>query len=281
MKLSAAMRLREGETYGDLAHRSDALGFRGVSIGFDHRWSETDLIAIRKAFDEQGVQIVELRCYCNFVTPRDDEAQRNLDRLARALEAGALLNCDHAVTYAGSRHPDPDQPFAPHPDNGSDETWELLIHRVWTLLDQADDLGVCLCFEPSPTTTLNSLDSLTELMADTATFRVRIALDPAAIFTPRAASAPGHALAEVFAALADTIAVARATDVALIEATDEPRIEPAPLGQGVLDYPTYVKLLDALELDTPLIVKYQGSDAAYRRAHDTIAAAAKKAGIGL
>jgi len=275
------MRLREGETYAGLARRAARLGFRGVSIGFDHRWTDQDLLAIRQAFDEQGVHVVELGCYCNFVTPRDDEAQRNLARLQKALQAGALLNCDHAVTYAGSRSPDPDQPFASDRENWSDATWELLVARIWALLDSVEDLGVALCFEPSTTTALNSLDSLAQLLADVGTWRLRIALDPTGIFTPEAAADPRPALAEIFARLADTIVVARATDVALAGGKPEPEVAPAPLGRGVLHYETYLQLLDKLELDTPLIVKHQGSDAEYSAARRFLAEAAQKAGVRL
>ena len=276
MKLAAAMRVGEGESYSDVAQRAARLGYQGVSIGFDHRWTETDLVGIRWAFDEQGVDIVELRCYCNFVTPRDDEARRNVERLQYALRAGGLLNCDHAVTYAGSRHPDPEQHFAPHPDNWSDATWDLLVKRAWSLLDGVDDVGVRLCFAPCRTTTLNTLDSLAELVADVATVRVRVALDPAALLTPEAAAHPGQALAEIFARLSDAIAVAHATDVALIEAGPEPQTTPARLGEGILDYATYLKLLDALELDTPLVVTYQGTDAGYERALSTLREAAAR-----
>jgi len=279
MKLAAAMRLREGESYADMARRAARLGYQGVSIGFDHRWTDADLLAMRQAFDEQGVEVVELGCYCNFITPRDDEAARILDRLQWALQAGAILNCDYAVTYAGSRHPDPDQPFAPHPDNWGDEAWDLLVKRTWALLDAVDDVGVCLCFEPCRTTTLRTLDSLAELTADVSTVRVRIALDPAAIFTPQAAGQSRRALAEVFATLADTIAIARATDVGLIDAGPEPRIEPAALGEGVVDYGTYLQLVDALELDTPIVVKYHPTDEAYEAAHRFLAAAAANAGL--
>jgi len=281
VKFAAAMRLRDGETWADVARRAAGLGFRGVSIGFDHRWAEPDLVAIRQAFDEQGVEIAELGTYLNFLTPRDDEARRNSDRLRLAFEAGAILNCDHAVTYAGSRHPDPDQPFAPHPDNWSDATWDTLVQRIWALLDEVQDLGVRLCFEPHPSTTLNSLDSLADLVADAATFRVCIALDPSAIFTPAAAKDTRRALAEAFGVLADKVAIARATDVALTEAAAVPTIGPAPLGQGVLDYEVYLKLVNALELDTPVIVKYQGSDDAYRAAREFLARMARRAGIDM
>jgi sugar phosphate isomerase/epimerase len=280
VKLSAVMRLREGETWDGLARRAAGLGFRGVSLPFDPRWTEQDLLAIRQAFDEAGVGIVELACRCNLLTPRDEESRRNLQQLSAALGAGALLNCDHAVIRAGSRHPDPNQPFAPHPDNGADATWDLLVQRIWALLDGVEDLGVCLCLRPAPTTPLNTLDSLAELMADTATFRVRVALDPAAILTPAGAQDSRRALAEIFSVLADKIAVAHATDVRLIEAAPEPEVEAAPLGEGVLDYETYVKLLAALQLDTPLVVEAQESGDAYRACHDLLAAAAKQAGVG-
>jgi len=281
MKLSAAIRPREGETYPDVARRAARLGFRGVSLGFDHRWSDRDLLAIRQAFDEAGVQIVELGCYCNFITPRDEETQRNFQRLQKALEAGAVLNCDHAVTFAGSRSPDLEEPFAAHPENWADATWELLVARAWALLDAVEDLGVCLCFEPSPTTTLNSLESLTDLTADLATSRVRIALDPAAIFTPAAAQDTRHALAEIFSQLADTIAVARASDFRLVEAGPEPRMETVPVGQGLLHYGAYLQFIQALELDTPLIVKHQPTDDAYLAARDFLAAVAAQAGLRL
>jgi sugar phosphate isomerase/epimerase len=266
VKLSAVFHVREGEDHADVARRAASLGYAGVSLGFDHRWSDEELIGIRTAFDAQALDLVELRCYCNFVTPRDDEARRNAKRLGRALSAGAILNCDHAVTYAGSRSRDPDQPFASHPDNWSDATWELLVHRAWDLLDRTEDLGIRLCFEPNATTTLNSLESLADLCADMSSARVRIALDPAAIFTAAAAGNSRVALAEIFSALADTIAAARATDVELIDAGPEPVAREAPLGEGMLDYPTYLQLVDALEEDTPVIVKAQPTDEAYRQA---------------
>jgi len=281
MSLAAEMRRRDGEDYADVARRAAALGFRGVSLPYDEGWSDADLIGIRQAFDEAGVAIVELKCRCNFLTPRGDEAAQVVGRLQKALADGAILNCDCATTYAGSRHPDPRQPLAPHPDNWADATWDLLIHRIWSLLGGVDDLGVCLCFEPCATTTLNSLDSLSELNADAASFRVRIALDPAAIFTAAAAEHPAVGLAETFATLADTIVLARATDLALIEVGREPVVQPAPLGEGVLDYPTYLKLLDALERDTPLVVRHQPTDDAYRAAHAFVADAAKEAGLAL
>jgi sugar phosphate isomerase/epimerase len=266
VKLSAVFHVHEGEDHADVARRAASLGYAGVSLGFDHRWTDEELIAIRTAFDEQALDIVELRCYCNFITPRDDEARRNAGRLGRALSAGAILNCDQAVTYAGSRSRDPDQPFASHPDNWSDATWELLVHRAWDLLDRTEDLGIRLCFEPNATTTLNSLESLADLCADMSTARVRIALDPAAIFTAKAAGNSRVALAEIFSALADTIAAARATDVELIDAGPEPVAREAPLGEGMLDYATYLQLVDALEEDIPVIVKAQPTDEAYRQA---------------
>jgi sugar phosphate isomerase/epimerase len=276
MKLSAVMRRGEGDTWAALARRASGLGFRGVSLPFDPTWGEAELVSMREAFDTAGVGVVALECDGNFLTPSEEVCRRGFGLLRRALEAGALLNCDHVVTHAGTRHPDPSQPLATHPDNWADAAWDLLVKRVWALLDEVEDVGVRLCFEPHPATTLNTLDSLANLMADAASVRVRVALDPAAIIGAEAAAQPTRALAEIFASLADTIAVARATDLRLLRSGDEPLVEPAPLGEGVLDYPTYLRLVNALELDTPLIVPLQGSDAAYRTAHAFLAAAAKR-----
>jgi len=278
MKLSAAVQRRAGEAWNALACRVRGLGFRGASLPFDPSWDEADLVALRKAFDGERAEIVELACPCNFLTPSAEACRRNFALLRRALEAGALLNCDHVTTHAGTRHPDPNQPLAAHPDNWADATWDLFVQRVWAFLDEAEDMGVRLCFQPHPATTLNTLESLAGLTADATTVRVRVALDPAALFDAEAAARPTRALAEIFATLADTIAVARATDVRLIASTDEPLVEPAALGEGVLDYPTYLKLVAALELDTPVVVPPQPSDAAYRAAHAFLTAAANRAG---
>ena len=67
----------------------------------------------------------------------------------------------------------------------------------------------------------------------------------------------------------------------MIEAGEETKVRPVPLGQGSLDYTTYLKLLGALQLDTPLVVPAQPSDEAYRRARDFLADAARKAGVSL
>lgn len=264
MKLCAAIRPLPGEDWAAFARRASGLGFRGVSLAFDPHWDAGQLVEMREAFDRHGLEVAELACECNFLTPSEAANRQNFALLGQAMRAGAILNCDHVTTHAGSRIPD--QPLAPHPDNWADATWDLLVNRVWALLDEVEDLGVRLCFEPHPATTLNTLDGLAGLVADATSLRVRVALDPAALFTPEAAAEPGRALAEIFATLADAIALARATDVRLITTGGEPLAEPAPLGQGVLDYPTYLRLLDALELDTPLVVPLQASDAAYRAA---------------
>ncbi|NQT88601.1 sugar phosphate isomerase/epimerase [bacterium] len=274
MKLSAAFHVPDGQGFPEVARRAASIGFAGVSLAFDPGWSDAELLDIRAAFDDQGVEIVELRCHCNFVTPRTAEARTNLKTLRRAMTAGAILNCDHAVTCAGSRGRDPNQPLAPHPDNGSDAAWEVLVHRAWEVLDRSEDLGIKLCFEPCATTTLNSLESLSDLCADLASMRVRIALNPAAIFNAKAAGDSRVALAEVFGELTDTIAVAHATDVALIEKGPTPVPAEAPLGEGVLDYATYLKLVAALELDTPVVVQPQPTDDAYRAALRYLAKAA-------
>jgi len=276
MKLSASLRPHAGEGWPAFAHRAASLGFRGLALPFNPAWTDADLLRIRQALDEQQIEVVELTAHGNFLTPSEDEVRRGLEALSRAMQAGALLNCDHVVTHAGSRCPDPRQPLAPHPDNWADATWDLLIRRIWSLLDSVEDMGVRLCFEPCATTTLNSLDSLAALMADVATVNVRIALDPAALFNVEAAARPKEALADIFATLADTIALARATDVRLVPGADEPLLERVAPGQGVLDYGTYLKLLNALELDTPIVVPHQENDAAYRAAHDFLAAAARR-----
>ncbi|MFW6164509.1 MAG: sugar phosphate isomerase/epimerase family protein, partial [Planctomycetota bacterium] len=270
-----------GESWADLAGRASRLGFRGVAVPFDPAWTDADLLVIRQACDEVGIRVDELACPCNLVTPRDEEAKEVFEQLQQALEAGAILNCDHVVTTTGSRHPDPSAARAPHRDNWSDATWDLLVRRIWALLEAVEDIGVCLCLEPTVTSTLNSLDQLADLTADASSVRVRIVLDPAAIFTPLAARHPRLALAEIFGRLTDTIVLARATDVALIEAGPEPTLEPVTLGQGALDYVTYLKLLDALELDTPLVVKRQPTDEAYEAAHQFLAAQAREAGVAL
>jgi len=277
MKLAAAIPPRQGEPWHALAARAAALGFTGLSLPFDPAWTDADLMAIRAALGRHGVEIVELAAHCNFLTPSDREARRNLATLARAMEAGALLNCDHVVTHAGTRRPGTGRHTAPHPDNWADATWDLLVQRIWALLDAVQDLGVRLCFEPCPTTTLNTLDSLAALTADVTSVRVAVALDPAAIFSPQAAANSRQALAETFAVLADTIALARATDVRLVGTTDEPLLERVAPGEGVLHYPTYVKLINALELDTPIVVPAQPSDAAYRKARGFLASAAARA----
>ncbi len=281
VKLAAALRPDGGQSFADLAAKAREVGFRCLALPFEPGWDQAQLLDLREACDRAGVELAALDCHCNFLTPREDEVRENFARLGAALRAGALLNSNLVITHAGSRHPDPSQPYAPHPENWADKTWDTLIQRIWALLDEVEDNGVCLCFEPRPTTTLNTLEALAELVADATSVRVRIALDPAAIMTGEAGRESGRALAEIFGRLADTIRAAYATDLEVVEAGEEVRARPVPLGQGCLDYPTYLKLLDALREDTPLIVRARGSGAACRRAREFLAHAAEQAGINL
>jgi sugar phosphate isomerase/epimerase len=232
---------------------------------------------IRKAFEAENIVIAEVGVWRNLITPDDATRKANrehaLELLALADEVGARC----AVSYIGSYLAGSD--YAPHPKNLAGEAFGDCVATVRDLIDTVKPRRAKFALEMMQYSLPDSVDSYLDLIraVDRPAFAAH--LDPVnLILTPRQYWDSGALIRECFEKLGAFIVSCHAKDIVLHHQAALHFDEILP-GRGQLDYRTYLRALDRLPGDVPLMLEHL-PDADYALARDHIFAIGDEIGVG-
>ena len=164
-------------------------------------------------------------------------------RIAACKSLGASV----IATCTGSRHPD--GMWRHHPDNATEETWQILRQTMERLLPVAENQDVVLAFEPEVNNVANTAKRSRRLIDEMASPSLKVVMDAANIFGKGELPRMTEILDEAFDLLGDHIAVAHAKD--LDHDGDAGHLA---AGTGKLDYERYVSLLCSLPFSVSAIL---------------------------
>ena len=133
-----------------------------------------------------------------------------------------------------------------HPDNNSPEAWADLLESMGTAIGIAEKHGVYLGIEPELANVVNSATKARALIDTLQSDRIRIVLDPANLFEVASLESQRNTVAYAIDLLADRITMGHAKD-----RHADGRF--ATAGTGVLDYPHYLKQLQTVGFNGPLV----------------------------
>jgi sugar phosphate isomerase/epimerase len=204
-----------------------------------------DAIAnIRAASTSTGVSLGALSGTYNMAhldpAVRDD----GLRRLAVVLETAQTLAIPLVTLCTGTRHPT-DQ-WAHHPDNSDPSAWTDMAAEMAKALELAERHGVDLGIEPEQANIVTSAADAVRLSAEMASPRLRVVLDPANLFEVASPDDARRIVAKAVDEAAPLIAMAHAKD-------RYPDGRFATAGQGVVDFPDFLRRLRAIGFDGPLV----------------------------
>lgn len=279
MILCAAISLRGDHPYDDAAERLMEMGLDGIMLGYDPNWSGTELEEARVAFESRGLIVAEVGYYCSIITPDEEVRRNNITKLKSAIKAADILGCHCVATISGSR----DLRFhnAAHPDNWSAVAWQILIESCKEILEATENTGVKFCLEPTVRTNLNSVKALARIIEDVNHPNIGVVLDPVNLINIDTYYQTTSLLNPLFDILRSRIVSAHAKDT-LIEPTRLVlHINEAAPGKGNLDYYTFLRRMDELPMDTPLIIEHLGSDDEVKEAADFIYSVSREIGVSL
>ena len=115
------------------AHRD--FGFTAARCPEVELSDKSRIAAIEKAFKEADVVIAEVLAWRNMIEAEDDVRQKNqqyvCQRLALADEVGARCCVDFAGTF------EPGKGYGHHPENLTDETFDMIVELVRKILGEA------------------------------------------------------------------------------------------------------------------------------------------------
>lgn len=218
-------------------------GIKGVPPSLDERISQK----IRDEIASRNMHIAALGGEVNMVHPDDAARQAAIDQLKALIKLCKPLGASVIATCTGSRSPE--SMWRNHPDNKTDEAWQVLRETLEQVLPVAEAHGVTIAFEPEVNNVTNTASRSKRLIDEMDSRNLGVVMDAANIFNEGELPRMTEILDEAFDLLGEHIAIAHGKD--LDHDGDAGHLA---AGTGKLDYERYVSLLCSLPFDVPVIL---------------------------
>lgn len=246
---------------------------------------EADVGAFRDAARAADICIAEVGAWSNPISPAERVRQASLTKCRRALELADRIGARCCVNVAGSRFPqDGDGPMpqgwaAPHPDNLTEDTFDLIVRTVRDIIDAVKPTRTFYTLEAMPWIFPDSVDSYVRLIRAIDRERFAAHLDPAnLICSPQVFFKNGDLIRECFRKLGPHIRSCHAKDVSLMRKAMVHLDEVRP-GAGGLDYEAFLREASRLDPDLPIMLEHLPDEREYAKAADYVRGVA--AGVGV
>lgn len=256
------------------AHRAFGYGAAyvpEVGIGETQRLGD-----IEKAFAAEDVVLAEIGIWRNLITPDDAVRKAHLEFAAEKLAVADAVGARCAVSYIGSYMAGTD--YAPAAENLGQEAFDASVETVRQLLDAVKPKRTKFALEMMQYALPDSVDCYVDLIraVDRPAFGAHF--DPVnLIMTPRVYWTSGALIRECFEKLGEWVVSCHAKDIVLHHQAAL-HFDEVMIGQGQLDYRTYLSELKRLPRDVPLLLEHlEGAE--YAAARDAVFAVGDEIGV--
>ena len=262
----------------ELARAHRKLGYRAA---FCPRVSLDDsqkIAEIEKAFEAEDVVIAEVGRWVNIMDPDAEKRKKNLDTVCQGLaladEVGALCCVDIAGSF------DPKNWAGPHPDNLSQKAYDLTVENIRYILDSVKPKRAKFVLEMMPWVIPDTVDSFLKIIQAVDDPGFAVHLDPVnLICSPTLYYENTKVLEECFLKLGKWIVSCHAKDTFLPSGNLTAYFKEVIPGTGSMDYRTFLRGLEALPQDAPLLIEHLKTAEEYTQAREYIFSVGKEIGI--
>jgi sugar phosphate isomerase/epimerase len=233
-----------------------------------------DIVA---GFAKHDVVIAEVGRWCNLLDSDATKRAANLKSVTEGLALAEELGARCCVDIAGSYNPK--SWFGPHPENLSQKFLDETVENARTIIDAVKPKRARFCFEMMGWAIPDSADSYLKLIkaVDRPAFGVH--LDPCnAINCPERFYDNTALLNECFDKLGPWIVSCHAKDLTW-DVEMNVHFREVTIGEGTLDFTTYLRRLAALPADVPLMIEHMKDAQEYDKSRRYLLELAPKAGV--
>ena len=253
-------------------------GYRAAQCPVTVDQDDATVRAYVTAAEQADIVIAEVGAWSNPVSPDADTRRQAIELCQQRLALADRVGARCCVNISGSRG---EQWDGPHPDNLTDDTFDLVVDTVRTIVDAVKPTRTCYTLETMPWMYPDSADSYARLIRAIDRERFAVHLDPVnLVCSPQRFYGNGAMIRECFAKLGPHIRSCHAKDIALSGKLTVHLDEVCP-GTGGLDYGAYVTELSKLDADTPLMLEHLSSEADYAAGAAHIRAVGRDLGVSM
>ncbi len=258
-----------------LVHRK--LGYRAAycpNVSLDDKDRIRD---IRKAFAKHDVVIAEVGRWCNLLEADEEKRKANLAKVIDGLALAEEIGARCCVDIAGSRNPD--VWYGPHPDNLSDDFFDAVVENARKIVDSVKPRTAKFSYEMMGWALPDSADSYLAMIKAVDRDGFGVHLDPCNLInSPTRFYGNTELLNECFDKLGPWIVSCHAKDVTW-DVEMQVHFREVVLGEGSLDYKTFLKRQATLPGDVPLMIEHMKGAEEYDRSREYVFGIGKEIGV--
>ena len=236
---------------------------------------------IKSKFASAHIIIAEVPAWFNALHPDNITRQSNISQIAKQLALSEELEAACCGTIVGSfdDRDNWDSHVGPHPENFTDDAFDAIVDWVRRVLDDVKPTRTKLTLEMSPWTLLDGPEIYLDLIKAVDRDGLAVHLDPAnAVRDPRTFYSTGTMIDQCFDILGPWIRSCHAKDVDFALDARTVGIKEVIPGRGVMDYKTYIRRINKLSNDMPLIIEHLANQFEFLEARGFILGIAEKIG---
>ena len=225
-----------------------------------------------------GIVVGEAGFWQNLMT-RDDAARRQrIETVRQMLRRADDMGCRCVVSLVGTWDPS-DRPLAPTPEQFTPAFEDAFREVVLRILDGLDLRTTRYAIEPWPNTFFYQPQDIRQFIdrVDHPAFAVH--LDQMNLVSQANYFHTTELIEQTFELLADRVASVHLKDVRWDYPHLMLKLDEVTIGDGVMDYDTYLKRLSALPADMPCFCEHWRTEEDYAANFERLHALAAKAGV--
>lgn len=252
--------------------------YRAAVFPIDHTASDEEILSYQKAAEAADIVIAEVGAWSNPISPDPVVRENAINYCKNQLRLADRIGANVCVNISGSRG---NQWDAPHPDNFSEATFNLIVKTVQEIIDDVKPTNTFFALEMMPWALPDDIETYLELMKAIDRKEFAVHFDPVNMLnSPRKVYRNRELIEEFFEKLGPYTKTAHAKDIALGTELTTHLSEVIP-GEGILDYDAFLLGMDKLGPEIPLMMEHLDTEAEYDKATAYIRKKAEQLGIQL
>jgi sugar phosphate isomerase/epimerase len=253
-------------------------GYRAAYCPLEADADDATVEAYVNAAKEADLVIAEVGAWSNPIDPDEEGRRKNIAKCQRQLGLADRVGARCCVNISGSRGP---KWNGPSPENITADTFDLIVQALREIIDEVKPTRSYYTLEMLGWSLPDSAEAYLDLIkaVDRKAFAVHV--DPVNLVnSPRRYYENGKLMEHTFRTLAPHIRSVHAKDVTMGN-NHLVHIDECRPGTGSLDFGVFLREMDKLEPDTPLMLEHLPNAEEYKLAADHIRQVAQQEGVTL